>query len=122
MLTESEDAAALRERLQDKPADATRNDRIALGEIFNNTIAEKRTADTRTVIAAVEELGFVVNPMRQTHEMDAVHVACLGERAKQSKLEETVGQLAGEWEDRVNMRLLGPLAAYDFVTTTGAKA
>ena len=48
---------------------------------------------------------------------DAVYVACLTELAKQGDLEETVGRLAQEWSGRIDIRLLGPLAPYDFVVT-----
>ena len=47
---------------------------------------------------------------------DAVEVAVLMETARQDDLERDVGELAGRWDDRVDLRVLGPLAAYDFVT------
>ncbi|EID77329.1 MULTISPECIES: GvpL/GvpF family gas vesicle protein [Rhodococcus] len=33
------------------------------------------------------------------------------------ELEQTVGELARDWDGRIEMRLLGPLAAYDFAGT-----
>ena len=52
-----------------------------------------------------------------THEEEAAQVAVLVEVARQDELEEVVGGLAEQWDGRVEMRLLGPLAAYDFVVT-----
>ncbi|WP_198432358.1 hypothetical protein [Rhodococcus opacus] len=36
---------------------------------------------------------------------------------RQDELEQTVGELARDWDGRIEMRLLRPLAAYDFVGT-----
>jgi hypothetical protein len=55
-----------------------------------------------------------------THERDAVHLALLVETERQGELEEAVKELAGQWAGRVTMRLLGPLAPYDFVVTPAA--
>jgi hypothetical protein len=115
ILSENEDAGRLRESLRDKPEDATRNERMALGELIANAIEAKRQADTRQVVEALEKLGVRVNLRRPTHEHDAVHLACLGEVANQEELERIVGELAKAWKDRVQVRLLGPLAPYDFV-------
>ncbi|PXY19058.1 GvpL/GvpF family gas vesicle protein [Prauserella muralis] len=117
IVTENEEAAQLREEIRDKPADATRNERIALGELINNAIAAKREADTQHALDALGELATTVNVREPTHEEDAVHVAFLAEVAAQQDLEQAVGELAGEWRDRVELRLLGPLAPYDFVVT-----
>ncbi|HEY7593357.1 MAG TPA: GvpL/GvpF family gas vesicle protein [Actinophytocola sp.] len=117
VLAENQEFRSLREAIRDKPADATRNERISLGEGINNAIAAKREADTRVVLAALTDLGLTVAEREATHERDAVHVVCLAETAKQSELEDVLGRLADEWDERVDLRLLGPLAAYDFVVS-----
>jgi hypothetical protein len=117
VLAESEDAARLREAIRDKPDDATRNERLALGELISNAVVAKRQQDTRRTVEALDKLGVTVNSREPTHEFDAVHVACLAEVARQDELEKAVGELAEAWQDRVSVRLLGPLAPYDFVTT-----
>lgn len=118
ILEESDQAAQLRERIRGKPEDATRQERIALGELINNAIAAKRDADTRQVTKVLTDRGMQVSVREPSHEEDAVHVACLAETARQSDLETLVGELADKWSGRVKMRLLGPLAPYDFVSTT----
>jgi hypothetical protein len=117
ILAENEQLHSLREAIRDKSADATRNERIALGEGINNVLTAKREADTRTAIAALRELGLTVTERVPTHEEDAVHLACLAETVKQAELEDAIKRLSGKWPDRVDLRLLGPLAAYDFVVT-----
>ncbi|MEY7971949.1 GvpL/GvpF family gas vesicle protein [Saccharomonospora xinjiangensis] len=118
ILQESSDAQRLRDAIRDAPEEATRNERLALGELIANTIAAKREADTRTAVEALEELDIDVAPREATHERDAVYVACLAEVSAQPDLERVAGDLAKKWGERVELRLMGPLAPYDFVRTT----
>jgi hypothetical protein len=117
ILDENEQLAQLRETIKDKPDDATRNERMTLGEQINNAIAAKRDADTQRMTDALTQLDTQINLQEPTHELDAVHLACLADTAAQGDLEAVVNEVAQEWADRVEVRLLGPLAAYDFVIT-----
>ncbi|MBD8053839.1 GvpL/GvpF family gas vesicle protein [Rhodococcus ruber] len=115
VLDENSEAARLREEIRDKSEDATRDARMALGEIITQAIEAKRAEDTRRVIDTLEALEPMVNERQPTHEEDAAHIAVLVELDRQGELEEAVGSLAQEWDGRVEMTLLGPMAAYDFV-------
>ena len=53
----------------------------------------------------------------QANEQEAANVAVLVETARQPGLEQAIGKLAGVWLGRVDLRVLGPLAPYDFVAT-----
>lgn len=117
VLSGNEDAQRLREAIRGKDPDAARDERIALGELVNNEVTARRDVDTRRVVDIMDKLGFPANVREPTHEEDAVHVACLAETQRQSELEDALTELADEWADRVHLRLLGPLAAYDFVVT-----
>ena len=117
ILDENEELARARDEIRGKPEDATRDERIALGEQIGQAIAAKRDADTRRMVDALRPLEVKVSPREPTHEEDAVHLACLAETAKQADLEAAVEELARDWRGRVEVRLLGPLAAYDFVVT-----
>ncbi len=116
LLDENADAARLRDEIRGKPEDATRNARIALGELINQAIEAKRAEDTRKVVSELEKLEAMVNQREPSHEEDAVHVAVLVESARQDELEELLRQLMVDWGGRVELDLLGPMAAYDFVT------
>lgn len=118
VLSESDEAAQLRDAIRDKPEDATRNERIALGELVNNAVDAKRQADTRQLVEVLDRLGLRCTPQEPTHELEAVHVACLAEVDKQDDLARELGKLERDWDGRIEIRLLGPLAPYDFVTTT----
>ncbi|HEX6351419.1 GvpL/GvpF family gas vesicle protein [Actinophytocola sp.] len=118
MLAADEEVVRLRDAIRDKPEDATRNERMALGERIANAIAARREVDTQTVVQALTDVGGTVNVREPTHDEDAAHVACLIDLSAQHDLESAVDKIAREWVDRVNVRLLGPLAPYDFVVKT----
>lgn len=115
VLAENPEAAALGKQISGGDPDATRDQRIQLGEIVSNAIEARRQADTRALGDAVADLvaASVLRP--PTHELDAVYVAFLVEAGKVEALQQAVEQLAGEWGERMDLKLIGPLAAYDFV-------
>lgn len=118
VLTENNDAARLRDQMRGADPDATRDARIQLGEIINNAITQKREQDTRALGNAMTdhcEASLVRDP---THELDAVHVAFLVRVDQEKDIEDVVNDLGAKWEGRVQLRLLGPMAAYDFVGAT----
>ncbi|MGW5380452.1 GvpL/GvpF family gas vesicle protein [Nocardia sp. NPDC003999] len=115
LLDENAEAARLAGEIRDKPEDATRNERIALGEMINQAIESKRAEDTRKVVAELEQFEPLVNQRDPTHEEEAVHIAVLVELDRQKDLEETLRRLGEDWDGRVELNLLGPMAAYDFV-------
>jgi hypothetical protein len=115
VLAENPEAAQLGQQISGADPDATRDQRIQLGEIVSNAIEARRQADTRALGDAVADrvTASVVRP--PSHELDAVYAAFLVETDKADGLRQAVEQLATEWGDRMELRLIGPLAAYDFV-------
>jgi len=117
LLSENEDAARLRDDIRSKPGDASRNSRMALGELVANVIEHQRQTRTKAVADELDGVALQLNPREPTHEWDAVHLALLAEVDRQADLEEVVKQLNEDWGDLLTLRLLGPLAPYDFVVT-----
>lgn len=117
VLDEIPEAGRLRDRIRDLPEDATRPERIRLGEIITRAIEAKREADTRRLVDRFASCTEAANIREPTHERDAAHVAFLVEADRVSDFEHTLGELRREWADRVEMHVLGPMALYDFVTT-----
>jgi hypothetical protein len=109
------EAARLGQQISGGDPDATRDQRIRLGEIVADTIEAERQADTLALGDAVagQVTASVMRP--PTHELDAVYAAFLVETGKAEGLRQAVERLAGQWQDRMELRLIGPLAAYDFV-------
>ncbi|MBV8200146.1 MAG: GvpL/GvpF family gas vesicle protein [Acidobacteria bacterium] len=118
VLSENSQAQRLREEIRDKDPNATRDVRIQLGEFIADAISAKREKDTDAVQEAMADhctASFVREP---AHEEEAVNVAFLVDGGQQQEMEKTVEELARKWEGRVELRVLGPMAAYDFVGTT----
>jgi hypothetical protein len=121
VLSENPQAAQLAEQIREADPDATRNARIQLGEIINEAVTAKREEDTRALGEAMAGHCVATMVRDPSHELDAVHVAFLIESGKESDVEQVIGDLARDWAGRVELRLLGPMAAYDFVTTAEAE-
>ncbi|OBK76110.1 GvpL/GvpF family gas vesicle protein [Mycobacterium sp. 1164985.4] len=117
VISESEEAQQLRNKMAGLSEDASRQLRMALGEIVVSVMEAKRRADTDTAIKALDEIAKQVNVREPTHELDAVSVAVLAAVDDEGRLQDAVDGLAQKWAARVQLRLLGPLAAYDFVVT-----
>ncbi|MFC8046943.1 GvpL/GvpF family gas vesicle protein [Nocardia sp. NPDC057353] len=86
-------------------------------------LAAMRRADADTALAALRPLAEQFVARKPTEESDAVDIAVLLARDRHDALIEAARELAGEWADRVELTLAGPLAPWDFVTvdagTTG---
>ncbi|MDV6247870.1 GvpL/GvpF family gas vesicle protein [Rhodococcus opacus] len=117
IVDESPKATNLLEAIRDQPEELTRDDRMALGEIIGHALEAKRETDTGTTLDVLAPLTDTVTVREPTHDEDAVQLAVLLEVDRQGELEQTVGDLAAHWDDRVTMRLVGPMAPYDFVVT-----
>jgi hypothetical protein len=118
VLSENPGAESLREQIRAVgDVDATRDQRIQLGEMINEAVSVKREADTRALGDALAPHCVASKVREPTHEEDAANIAVLAETGKQADLEQAVGDLAREWEGRIDLRLLGPMAPYDFVVT-----
>src|SRR6185437_6837485 len=115
VLAEERQAAELARQIGGTDPDASRDVRIRLGEIISQAIAEKRNEDTRLLgdrLAGLCAASMVRDP---THELDAVHVALLLESGQDEEIDRVIADLARTWAERVELRVLGPMAAYDFV-------
>lgn len=118
VLSENPEAEELRQQIKGAgDEDATRPQRIRLGEIIGEAISAKREEDTRHAGDVLEPYCEASNVREPSHEEDAVNIAVLVEQAREQELEQALDELAREWEGRIRLSLLGPMAAYDFVAT-----
>lgn len=122
VLEEDERAAQLRDQIKGADPDATRQLRMQLGELINEAVTAKREQDTRTVGDAVEGHVTASVVREPSHELDAVYAAFLVANDAADGLEKAVSRLARDWEGRIELRLIGPIAAYDFVGAPAAAA
>jgi hypothetical protein len=73
-----------------------------------------REEDARALRRAMEGLCVASVGREPAHELDAVHVAFLVPVGQEPEVERVIEDLAREWEGRIDVQLLGPMAAYDF--------
>lgn len=85
-------------------------------------LAEKRRLDTDAAVAALRPLAEQLTVRQPTEDGDAVDIAVLLGRDKHEDLLTAARGLAGQWVDRVDLTLAGPLAPWDFVTVEARTA
>ena len=117
VLSQNKQAAGLREAIQGEDPDAARNARVELGQLLNQEVKARREEDTQALSQAMERLCMASAARKPAHELDAVDVAFLVAVDQEPEVERVIEDLAHEWEGRVDVQLLGPMAAYDFAGT-----
>jgi hypothetical protein len=115
VIQEEPEAAQLRERIRELPEDAAYYDRIRLGELIVKALDEKRQVDTQTLVRALEPLSEATSMRTPTGEDTAADAAFLVSDRDLPAFEEAVDELGERWAGRVRLRMIGPLAPYDFV-------
>jgi len=119
ILAEDPEAAALAAQTFDADPDATHDGRIQLKGLISERLADKRALDTRQLgdALASQASTSVVRP--PADELEAVHTAFLVKATDVDQMVSAARELAAGWEGRVELRIVGPVAAYDFVGTSG---
>jgi Gas vesicle synthesis protein GvpL/GvpF len=115
ILSQDPEAASLREQIRGKDADATRQERMQLGEIISNAVSAQRDQDTQELLSRMSDHSVASLVRDPTHELDAVNVAFLLDGEQEDELNQVVEDLRIDWDKRVELRVLGPMAPYDFV-------
>jgi hypothetical protein len=77
----------------------------------------RREQDTRSLRQAVEKVCVASITREPADDLDAVNVALLVAADREREVERVIEDLAREWEGRIDLQLLGPMAAYDFAGT-----
>jgi Gas vesicle synthesis protein GvpL/GvpF len=115
VIGEEPEAAQLRNRIRELPEDAAYYDRIRLGELIVKALDEKRQVDSEALVRALEPLSEAVSLRTPASEDTAADAAFLVADRDLSAFEEAVDELGERWAGRVRLRMIGPLAPYDFV-------
>lgn len=122
ILTEDPEARRLQQGLRDLPEDAGYYDRVRLGELIVKALEAKREVDNEAVAEALAPHAVAVAPRQAAGEDTAADVAFLVDRDRRQEFERAVDELGREWAGRIRLRVLGPLAPYDFVPATPEQA
>lgn len=113
ILEERPDIARLREKIKDVPAEAGLDQQVRLGEMVSQELAVRRQEDGRVLVDELAPLAAAAVTGVPADEQ-AVDASFLVHPAERAEFEAAAEDLAGAWADRIELRLLGPLAPYDF--------
>ncbi|MEU4781116.1 GvpL/GvpF family gas vesicle protein [Micromonospora sp. NPDC023633] len=116
VLADNPAAAQLADEVRGQPEAATRQQRIRLGEIISQAVELRREAENRQLADALGPLVVASAPRAPSNELDAANAAFLVDQDREDEFVSAVEEYAKQRRELIRMRLLGPLAPYDFVS------
>jgi Gas vesicle synthesis protein GvpL/GvpF len=120
-VSQNEQATRLLDTTQGRHRGAAREAGTGPAKIITEAGTARREQDTRTLAQAMDRHCVACVARQPAHELDAVHAAFLVEAGQRGDMERVAEDLAREWEGRIEVQLLGPMAAYDFTAATTPK-
>lgn len=114
VLAAEPEAMRLRELLRGRDIDVFRQESIRLGELVVRALERIRMADLQTLVDALAPYAAAVAPRAPSAADGAVDAAFLVRQPQRSGFERAAEEVARCWRNRIRLRLLGPLAPYDF--------
>lgn len=115
ILEDNPEIQRMRDNIAGVDEDASYYDRIKLGEAISHSMDRLRAADVDATLDALARYAEATVVKEAGGENGAVHVAFLVRRDHRSDFERAVDDLGDAWSGRVNLRLIGPTAAFDFL-------
>ena len=109
------DVAALRARTKEQPEAATYHERVRLGELVARALEDRSADEAEVLWAAIEPLVAEHRVRTPPSARQVLDVALLVDADRTAALVERLEDLAEAVHERIRMRLVGPLAPYDFV-------
>ncbi|WP_116951958.1 GvpL/GvpF family gas vesicle protein [Jiangella endophytica] len=115
IVTENPDIAELRERTRGHTVEASWTERIRLGELVAQALEVKRDVDSGTLLDLLVPAAADWN-IRASGEVDyLIDVALLVADDRLEEFERAAEEAARDLAGRGRVRLVGPMAPYDFV-------
>ena len=96
------------------PEDAAYFERVRLGELIVQALDERRRIEGARIVERLRPLAVTTTSNPLAAAEDVVNEAFLVERKRQQKFDDAVEEMGKELVGRVRLRLLGPVAPYDF--------
>lgn len=115
VLEADDEIRTLRQRVAELPEDASYYERVRLGELVVGALERLRETDAARMYARLEPTAVEVAAHTPAQPEDVIDAAFLVERDAVGGFEDACEELGKELIGRVRLRLLGPLAPYDFV-------
>jgi hypothetical protein len=105
----------MREKIAGVDEDASYYDRIRLGEAISQAMDQIRADDAQACVDALSKHAVATEVKEVGGENGAVHIAFLVHTDHRDDFESAVDELGDAWAGRVELRLIGPTAAFDFL-------
>lgn len=115
VLEDDEEIRELDAQLRELPQDAGYNERIRLGELIVAALDERSAVDADDIEARLQPYAQRVARSPAPQPDEVITAAFLVPRDQTAAFEEAVEKLGADTRDWLRLRLLGPLAPYDFV-------
>jgi hypothetical protein len=115
ILEEDEQIRRLHEQVRELPEDAAYYDRVKLGELIVRALEKRREVDAADIVERLEPFAADVSTTTPSQPEDVVIAAFLVERGAVPAFDEAVEDLGRDTHEWLRLRLLGPLAPYDFI-------
>ena len=96
------------------PEDAAYFERVRLGELIVQALDERRRIEGARIVERLRPFAVTTTSNPLAAPEDVVNEAFLVERKRQQKFDDAVEEMGQELVGRVRLRLLGPVAPYDF--------
>jgi len=105
----------LRQATRGLPEEVSYRDRLRLGELVAHGLEQQSAQDADMVLELVVPLAVDYLVRTAPSPTEVVDVALLVDEARSEELVDALEQYAEAWHTRLRLRLVGPLAPYDFV-------
>ena len=115
VVSEDPEIAALRERTRGLPEHVGQAERVRLGELVSHALERKREQDSATVLDIVLPHVASYAPRGGAGLDHMMDVAFLVDDDRRAGFEDALEAVAEAMHERVRLRLMGPMAPYDFV-------
>jgi hypothetical protein len=115
VLDERPGISQLREEIKDLPEEASYYQRIQLGQLVAEAVSNKRDMVSTEIQQCLAPLAADTATSPPTADDAVVDVSFLVRHTHRAAFEQAAEDLARRWHGRIRLRLLGPLAPYDFV-------
>ncbi|MCU7826296.1 GvpL/GvpF family gas vesicle protein [Kitasatospora sp. DSM 101779] len=116
ILADRADISGLREDVAELGDEAGHHQRVRLGELIADEVAARRDEDAGFLADCLAPHATAVAPSRPGAAEQGFTTAFLVRDAGRAAFEQAAEGLARRWAGRLRIRLLGPLAPYDFAT------
>lgn len=114
VVADDEEIRALSERVKELPEDASYYDRVRLGELVVEALDERRQIERTRIVERLRPFAVTTTSSPLAAPEEVVNEAFLVERKRQQKFDDAIEEMGMELTGRVRLRLLGPVAPYDF--------